>query len=582
MPSQRHGGRSLPALAPLILVVASCGPGLSPTPPPASSPQASPSPTPLIPTPVPSPVALDAVTPTSSVVVARVEVGSDIGAPELALALYADGSLVDLRSRPPTVFRLSPSGLDTIVQRLRGSGLFGESHAIPAPDVPMGFGLFVVTFVDNGSPVRVNGTNVGTDPESRALTTLVEGFLDPLAWLPQAGFVDGDRLAHPYRAAATRVTSETVALGPADWTNAAQALDRVAWPLAVPASELGDPMPIAGHPERALRCGLISGGDEAAIRAALAAFRAEDLDPGARTTGWYAWLSGPSLLRLTLHPFLPDEATGCPAADMPTPPSLAEAPRPSLHALLAASAGGLTPGGTGPTLFAQIIGSDGPTVAHVSYYADGTILFYDAPAPAVGIGARRLTATGVAEVQRALDASGLLRGDYSEAIPDGAADYHTFSLVAGGTVLNGSDRHADPKATAIAALVTKLVDPMSWLAADAWVGGSTAIHPYAPSSIRLTIGRPAGPFDPWLPTMGDLRWPLAGSIVTFGEPVEGSPFDRSAIITVDDALALMRELELRGARPDGALTHAEYRLADPRASMTVSFSFGIESDEWGP
>lgn len=583
MSSHQPSRRTTAAIAALALLVASCGPGPSTSPSPAHSPEPSPSTSPATPTPVPSPIAIDPVTPTSDTLVARLEVGSDIGAPALAMALYADGSLVDLRSTPATVLRLSPSGLATVIERFRASGLFGESHTIPSPDVPMGFGLFVLTFVDGERTVRVNGSNVGDDPETRALVTLTDGLADPVAWLPQTAFVDGDRLAHPYLARASRVTSEVVVLDESAWTNTAQTIDRVAWPLSTPPAELGDPVPLAGHPERALRCGVISGRDEGVIRAALAEFRPESLDSAARTTGWYAWLPGPSLLRLTLHAFLPDEQADCAAANMPGPPSLAEAPRPSLHALLAASTGGLTPPSKGPDLFAQVSGTgDGVTLGHVSYYADGTILFYDPPAPGVGIGARRLTAEGLAQVRAALEASGLMTGDYNEAVPDGAPDYRVFSIVSGSTILNGSDRGKDPKATAIATLAAKLIDPASWLAAGAWVGGSSAIQPYRPASIRVTIAREEAAVDPWLPRVAALRWPLGGSLDTFGTPDESSPGSRTGLVSVDDALALMLALELTGARASGAVVWAEYRLGDMAAEAVVSVGLGIESGEWGP
>lgn len=599
----RHAATAIAIVASIAVVVASCSPAASA--PPTSSPAASPalpasSTQPASPVPSPTQAAAAPVTPTSDRAVVRLELGASETGSMVALILYDDGSLVDLRSWPPSVRALTTAGRDLVVARLRDSGVFTKSHAIPAIPIASGFGLYAVTLVVDGTPIRVNGTNVRCDsdsvpadchedPETPVMLALVDGLVDVAAWLPLSAFRDGDARAHPYLAARARVTSERIALQPNSWTNPEQSLSLVDWPVGTQPSELGQPVELAGQPNRTLRCELIDGGQERAIRAALAPLSAGEAttEPGGtendlRTTIWDVWLAGePALLRLTLRPYLPDETAGCNESELPAAPTLAGAPRPSLAAVLAASAGGISPVPPTAFLYASVYSTaDATHVAEVSYYANGVVLFRDPSPPAVGIGALRLTPTGLDLVRRALDDLGLLASDYDESIPEGAVYAHMTTILTPDVVLNASDRGRYAKATAIAKLAGKLADPASWLPATAWMTDPGRLLPFLPASVELRIEPRAGPGYSALPSVSALKWPLSGSLQTIGGADDSTvPGARLATLSTEDAVALIAALEATGARGWGSPTRIEYLLASDASGGAVSISLWVEINE---
>jgi len=465
-----------------------------------------------------------------------------------------------------------------VVNRLRTSGLFASSRALPFTPLPMGFTEFVITLADGPAPIVVRANNQGDSPETKALIKLAEELRSLGSWLPPEAFRNGRAESWPYLPRQVRVTTETAPLGPGDRTNAGQSILRVAWPLAVPPAMLGDPIQL-DDPGRALRCGLIDGTEEAAIRTALGAFENDSPDQTERTTGWYVWLPDPALLRLTIHAYLPDEVPGC-VEDLPGAPVLAHAPRLSLFGLLSLSAGGLTPAGS-LTMFVQTIRqSDGATLGHVAYYADGTILFDDPVAPAFGIGARRLNSAGLAQVQAAIDGSGLLRASYTETVPDNAKPAQMYSIVTDSIDLNGTDRGVDPKAGRIVRLARQLLDPGSWLPPSAWASDPTAVQQYRPSPVHFRIYSDGGYSDP-IPPVTALVWPLPGTVESFGRPDESLPDTdaRVAELSVDEAIAVLRALSATGAPSSGGVTRAEYVLGTGEPGVAVHFEFWVEAGD---
>jgi len=504
------------------------------------------------------------------------------------MVLYDDGSLVDLRwGSGPIVNALTASGLQTVVERFRESGLFTKSRSIPAPQVAMGFTTYRLTFVDGDRSITVSAANVSSDRESRALVALGDGMLEAGTWLPGDAFAADGRLAHPYLARSTIVTSESVPLRPSDWTNWWQSLARISWPLSTPATQLGDPIAVADQPGRALRCGIIDGVAESRIRSALAGMAFDRTGSEFRTTSWIMWLPEPALLRLTLRPLLPHEPAACDAATLPARPTLAAAPRPSLASLLEAGASGWTPASTKPELFVEAFepGGEEP-VAHVSYYSDGTVLFRDPPSPAVGIGARRLSPAGKAAVDKLLANSGLMGASYTEDVAETAPPHGMYTLVRDSVVLNGTDLGLHRRATRIVSLVERLVDPMSWLPAGSWIGDPDTVLPFRPASIRLDIELTAwSARDGVLIPVSNLRWPLPGSMSSFGEVEDPVyyPDNRSGSLSPDAPLAVMRALASAGVVPEGNSTFVRYYLAGDQPETAVILGFFIESaGDWGP
>jgi hypothetical protein len=565
----------------IVVALGACESSASPTAAPIQR-ETSPVSSLPLPTPTPSSPPLgQPITPTSDHAIVRLEIAGDIGpGPQLAIVLYDDGSLLDLQTRPRlTVTPLTERGVSMVVGRLRASGLFTSSRTIPFKPLPMGFTEFLITLADGPKPIRVIANNQGDNAETRALVKLADELRDVESWLPPEAFRDGRAERRAYLPRWVRVTSETVPLGPGDWTNAAQSIHRVTWPLAVSPGMLGDPIAL-GDARRTLRCGLIDGAEAAAIRTALATFEQDSPDQSERTTGWYMWLAEPALVRLTVREFLPDEVPGCAEADLPGPPVLAHAPRLSLFALLSVSAGGLTPAGP-LTMFVQTVRqSDGATVGHVAYYADGTVLFDDPSAPAFGIGARRLNSAGLTQVQAAIDGSGLLRGSYSETEPDDAKPAQMFSIVTDSVNLNGTDRGIDPKAVRIVRLARQLLDPGSWLPPSAWASDPNAVQQYRPASVHLQVYRQGGYLDP-IPPLTALIWPLGGTIETFGQPDDTLPgMDaRTAELSVDEAIALFQALSSAGAPAIGGVAHAEYVLGTSEPGVAVHLEFSIEAGD---
>ncbi|MBI2780312.1 MAG: hypothetical protein HYX55_00770 [Chloroflexi bacterium] len=570
--------------ASIVLIVASCGPGASPAPSPSTTasrttPPATPPPTP---TPTPTPAALEPITPTSGKALVRLEMGASETGSTLALVLYDDGSLVDLATWPPSVRSLTEAGRDLVVGRVRDTGSFTKSHTIPAQPVAHGFGLFAVTLVVDGAPVTVRGTNITCDsdappvdckddPETRVMLALVDALVDVTTWLPPSAFRDGHTGRHPYLAAKARVTSERIALRPDDWTNPEQSLSLVNWPLETVPSDLGQPVQLASQPDRTPRCGLIDGTRERAVRAALARLGSQSLENDPWTTIWDIWSDGPALLRLTLRPYLPDEAASCEESTLPAAPTLDGAPRPTLAGVLAASEGGIGPVQPASDLYVSIHRTaDAGVVAQVSYYADGTVLFRDPSPPAVGLGALRLTPSGLSQLRQALDDSGLLTADYDEPIPEGAAYDHMTTIITPDVVLNASDRGRVAKATAIARLGAKLVDPASWLPRTAWTTDPSRLLPFRPVSLKYAVEPTTVSNDLVLTPVTAVDWP-AGS----------SPAVRLANMTTQDAIALIAAIETTGAPRSGGPTSVEYLLATDVPGNALRVRVWVELNEWG-
>jgi hypothetical protein len=586
---QRRRRRSAIGVAALAaILLAACSPAESPAPT-GGAVAASARPTPAAgPTHVPDPTSpnVRGITPTSSAIVASAQAVSDVGGPSgPGVLIYADGSIVDARGGPISVRALAPGGLEWITSHLRESGLFTASRDIPFKPVDHGFMTYQVTFVDTGrAAVTVTATNVGDDAESRLLVELAERIFDPVTWLPRDGWVEGDSRAHPYVARETRLTSEVGPLRSDAWINAAQMLDRVTWPLDASPFEIGLPIEIEGAPNRALRCAIITGAQEAVVRSSLALMVSEREHPF--VAAWYLWTAGPGLLGLSLRPFLPHETAGCAPEDMPPAPSLDSAPRPSLAALLLTSqGGGWTPTGAaqGPRLI--VVAHDNARQEsgerRVSYYPDGTVLFFEPAPPTVGIGARRLSAAGLEALNAEIARSGLVDVSYSEPIPDDVEVEVMYNVLTDGVILNASDRGVDGRAIEIARLAERLLDPVAWLPATSWIGDPTTMLQYRPDSVDIRILRQPNSGSEILPPVELLAWPGGGSVETFGQLEPDNPDVRHATLTPGQAVDLVRALAAIGAGSYGSTTRVTYWLAASDPGTNLEIELAIPSGDWG-
>jgi hypothetical protein len=576
------------SLVAVALLVSACELVATPSPSPTSTATASPAASAARPTPtpiaVPTPRATG-ITPTSDRIVLQVESWTDLGPWGPGVFVYDDGSIVDARSSPIRARLLSAPGLDWVVDRVRESGLFSTSRSIPFDPPDSGFTTFRVTFNDADARTWVQASNPASDAESRALIELAEHILDPGVWVPSEGWSGGNPTPQPYVARQTRITSEATNLDADAWVNAAQTLDRRSWPLAESPIDVGQPIEVAGEPDRALRCGFISGAEELAARGRLQAFEGGWEDRPLVAT-WYFWTTGPGLLELTLRPLLPHEARDCGVAELPAAPTLAAAPRPSLATLLAFAQTGWSPTGTqGLSFFVQAtdVRGDTPAQQRVSYYADGTILFHDPPPPVIGIGALRLSAEGRRQLDEALARSGLLDASYSEQIPDDVEIDTMFSIVTDDVVLNGSDRGVDGRADKIVELARRLLDPVAWLPATAWIGDPGELLQYRPPAVRVSIRREFDDASALLPPAEQLRWPWSGTIWTFGQldPELPGTEARVATLTPADALKIVRAVQELGASGAGGVTRVEYWLGTTDRASKAVIELSIAAGDWG-
>jgi hypothetical protein len=96
----------------------------------------------------------------------------------------------------------------------------------------------------------------------------------------------------------------------------------------------------------------------------------------------------------------------------------------------------------------------------------------------------------------------------------------------------------------------RLVTLDSWLPAEAWLEQEPI--PYLPARYRLfTISQPwGGDLDELPPELGDVVWPLDGTVLTFGDEVEGSHPDylmRCGVVSADEAAQVWAALGEAGA-----------------------------------
>lgn len=331
----------------LALVPAGCaapaGSGPSSTAPGPPATPAPPAPT-DVPTPPPAtPAVPDGVTPATSEVLVRAWAVPDlIGSwPLPPVTVYADGSIVVpsvVGLRAPGVRRLSPGGLERLRERLRSSGLFTSSRTFPPLRPPeSGFTTYTVELHDEGRVVTVASPNLFPPEEGRRLIDLAEGILAPAEPVDPADWVDGTAAPLPYRAARTRLTAETVAFPPGSWDRPPVAAGELAWALPGTPDSFGELL-AAGDPARRIRCAIVTGDDEARLRAALDAVRLDSIETGAMTRSWdLSAPAVPGILRLSLRPYLPEEAPACDTADLPAPPEPQLPPEPGFAEAWAAA-----------------------------------------------------------------------------------------------------------------------------------------------------------------------------------------------------------------------------------------------------
>ncbi|NJD27359.1 MAG: hypothetical protein FIA92_03585 [Chloroflexi bacterium] len=608
MGDHRIARRGVPLLSAMLALALVVGCSTSQSPPPSPSPAATPSSAPPAtpaptPTRVPRPTAappINAIAPASDQVVVHVETWSDIAGPDLGFFVYADGSIVDARgSGLPTVRPLTDAGLARLVGYLRDSGLFTKTRSIPVPSVPHGFGMARVTFTDAGRTVSVTASNVGRDAESEALTAIAMAFLDFESWFVPADWRDGAPRTHPYLPRSSRLTVETAELPDDAWINPARELERIDWPLAVGIDSIGDPIAIPKATERTLRCVLIDGREDVQIRAALQTMPQGGLGDITLGSGWVMWQGDSLLVGLALRAFLPHETPACAADEMPPAPSLAQAPRPSLVDVLVMGLDGWTPSGS-PVMVVTInpLGDEG--AREVDYYADGTILVHDPAPPMLGFAVRRLSQAGQAAIADLIDSTGLLEASWSEQVPEDAEYDRMLSIilprpnletqgrpVSQTIILNATDRGVDRKAEAVVRLAEQLFDPAAWLPDSAFVGGRSAVSPFRPAGIEISIThREDGPFEELgqLVPARAIAWPLSGSFETFGavDPQYAPSVVATATLTPEEAIAVLRAFAAAGAGRDGAgwSSSAAYDLAGDRPEIWFEVRLSIKGIGW--
>lgn len=586
-----------PRRAALALVVAlglagaGCGAGASPgaTQPSPAGPTATPRPTDV---PTAPPVAVDlpdGFTPATDEVVLRAWAIPDVAGDGALLptTVLADGSILVPHVETfhgPGVRRLTAAGLAALRERARATGLFEASRTIPPLRTPeSGFISYRVELRDGKGPVTVETINAFPSADGRALIDLADAILgipDAALSIPAGDYVDGSAAPVPYRATTTRLTTEVAAAPPGAWQEPDVEVGRVSWPIADGIRAAGVPFAVPDAPGRALRCALVSGEEEARIRAAL---RVADAEPAWSTPLLAAWdlldPAVPGILRVTLRPFLPGEDPACGADPLPGPPEIESEPPPGFAALWQAAAGGAT---VPETVLVRVEitrqGAGGGPVASRIYLADGSILdLLDPPPPAVAVGVRELGSAGLGRLRDLLASPALPRADLDEA-PPGDVDATAYSVEG----LFGSrwvtarvtDWRPSASAAAVIALARSLAAPETWAGDDGWAGGHAAVEPWLPLRVRLVVERYEGEDTTGLPPVATVRWPFEGAL---DEP-------RCEELGYTEADVIVRALNTVGAEQTGGWAlQGDYDLAGgtPGTMTRVSLTVLLPGEELG-
>lgn len=324
--------KALPALLVLAFTITACSSGAAPPPdasgsprPPASPPgSASPS-DPANPAPTtaaPSPSAPASPEPSGSGgasgdLVLRVGVDGGLAGPDQnalsipQISIYADGRVISQGAQiaiypgpalPPLMLsRLSPAGLDRVLEQAAVAGLAGDDRDYPMPSVAdVQTTIFTVVVDGDAHVVTAEGLGLesgregeldATELQTRRAMLEFQGALTNLQpWLGTDLIAEG----LPYEFDELRVFARP-GLPPAEPGLAQPDLE---WPLPEPLASFGEPYPMGQD----ARCGTVSGDDLQMLLPM--AMSANQLTP---------WESDGERYELLFRPLLPDES-GCPDA----------------------------------------------------------------------------------------------------------------------------------------------------------------------------------------------------------------------------------------------------------------------------
>ena len=183
---------------------------------------------------------------------------------------------------------------------------------------------------------------------------------------------------------------------------------------------------------------------------------------------------------------------------------------------------------------------------------------------------QRLSPTGVHAITARLLQSGLLEEDNEISqplLPDhdptcgdglGQYAYHSIELWQDRTATKVTwftylptdfDCYAtSPQLETANQLLEELSDPAAWLAPDAWI--DPVPSPYTPTRYRLLTARQPWPTEAaGAPQIIEVDWPLADTLLTFGEPMPDAPYEaRCGVISNEQAHRVTAALEAGGAQ----------------------------------
>ena len=314
-PARRGSRGAVLAIAACLFVLAACGANApSPTPGQSATPSATPSATtrPSGSEPTHAPV--------GDLAVRLVHVGDvEWIYPVAQLTVMTDGQVVTPPTETsPTWQRraLTADGVDAVVQRVTGTGLFAASAEFPmlhrpgAPDWPgMGGSQITITLGHAADQVVVSGgawfgdefeaTYNMPSPAREALTELA-GALADLSWLPDGAWRDAEPV--PY-VPATQLLITSWQLG---GVGGGPAVDDVAWPFDGPLAEFGEALRRTST--EMLRCGAVDAAAADAIVTELNRLTGTEPPAGEYNAQLRADVAS---VELYLRPQLPDGFPGC-------------------------------------------------------------------------------------------------------------------------------------------------------------------------------------------------------------------------------------------------------------------------------
>jgi hypothetical protein len=188
-----------------------------------------------------------------------------------------------------------------------------------------------------------------------------------------------------------------------------------------------------------------------------------------------------------------------------------------------------------------------------SYYDDGTVIM---PGEVGEIVVRRLTASGLAELLRGVEITGLFDRprQFVALLPGAGFSQYTVDIVLPGRAPVRAMAAVNAEVTDDAArfikLAQDLADPVGFLPPSAWADAEP--QPFVPALVRVGSVIEEVADASWPVDIGDVRWPIAQPFDGLGEVLQevSGYLARCAILSAADVDAIRAAFAVAGVNPE--------------------------------